>query len=102
MDKASSSVEFAIDAPVAGSYTLKISYGNGTSGESTQSVLVNGSPVATAVYAPTGGWLGIEDPRKVHRTTEVVIQLATGYNRVALQKANGFAEIDYVQLLVDN
>lgn len=99
MDYSDSTIEFMVDAPQAGSYTLKIAYANGTTANAVHTVLVNGASATSASYAPSGGWFSARNPTAIRGITDVTVQLNAGYNRVVLQRASGYAEIDYVQLL---
>jgi hypothetical protein len=98
INNADSAVEFALDAPVDGTYRLTIGYGNGTTSTSTHLVLVGGVQQAVAEYAPTMGWLSTPTLDDAEGTTSVLVTLKTGVNAVTLQKGTGYAELDYVTL----
>lgn len=101
MDYNDSTIEFMIDAPATGNYKLKIAYANGTTANAMHNVLVNGAAVTSASYAPSGGWFSARNPTAIRGIASVSVQLNAGYNHVVLQRAASYAEIDYVQLLVD-
>jgi hypothetical protein len=91
-------VEFTVNAPVAGTYHLKIQYTNGTGANSQQGLSVNGGPFTMVTYQPTEGWglFGINS---------VDVQLQSGTNVIRLAKGDpsfglavGFAELDCVDL----
>lgn len=98
INNADSFVEFAIDAPVAGTYTLTVGYANGTGGNSALALSVGGAGQGSVNFPPTGGWLSAPDPRTTERTVSVPVTLAGGVNTVRLQKANGYVELDYAKL----
>src|SRR5690606_30440847 len=50
IDYADSYVEFTVDVPTTGAYSMEIGYGNGTSNTSTHQMSVNGHNIATVSY----------------------------------------------------
>ena len=98
INSADSAVQFAIDAPVDGTYRLTIDYANGTTTPSTHGVLVGGVQQTIAQYAPTTGWLSTPAQDTAAGTTSVLVTLKTGVNQLTLQKGVGYAELDDVTL----
>ncbi len=90
-------VEYAIDAPRGGTYSLNIAYGNGL-GDAVDNLIVNTMPVSAVTLPTTGGFLSPADPRTVEKVVTVPVTLNQGVNRVRLQKETNFAEFDYVTL----
>ena len=90
-------VEFAIDAPRAGTYNFSVAYGNGLD-DASDNVVVNATPVGSIALPATGGFLSPGDPRLVEKTATIPLTLNEGINRVRLERQTNFAEIDYVQL----
>ncbi|PRX96559.1 hypothetical protein [Allonocardiopsis opalescens] len=92
-------VDFLVQAPEAGDYTLTIGYANGGTRTSTQGLSVNGGPWRTVGYPPTSGW-GTFGP-----TVTTTVHLEPGHNRIRLAKgapgfpgATDYAELDYIEL----
>ena len=98
LNNSDSYVEFAIDAPSAGTYQLTVGYANGTGGSSTLALSVGGAGQGAVNFPNTGGWLSAADPRTTERTVTFPITLSGGVNTVRLQKGNGYVELDYVKL----
>lgn len=99
INNADSSVDFAIDAPAAGSYTLSIGYANATGSVSTHTVTVNGQSQGIATYQPTTAWLSSPAQDQVEKLETIPVTLAAGVNHVVLGKGTGYAELDdYVTL----
>jgi len=101
MDFNDSNIEFMIDAPATATYRLKIAYANGTTANASHNILVNAMPAASVNLAPSGGWFSARNPTEMRALAYADVQLGAGYNRVVLQRASGYAEVDYVQLIAD-
>jgi hypothetical protein len=68
-------VEFSVDAPAAGRYTLFVRNANGGTANRPLSVTLNGQVVATPPFAPTGGW-------STWKYETLFVDLAEGKNTV--------------------
>ncbi|MFB7653449.1 MULTISPECIES: CBM35 domain-containing protein [unclassified Streptomyces] len=98
IDRPSSSVEFTVDAPRAGSYLVDVGYANGLAQEADHSVSVDGTAVGTVHYPSTGAWLSTPKQDAVLGTATVRLTLRAGANRVRLAKGQGYAEVDWLAL----
>ncbi|WP_405014691.1 CBM35 domain-containing protein [Kitasatospora sp. NBC_01539] len=96
LDSATSAVEFAVDAPADGTYRLDVGYANGTAATSSHHVSVDGAAQGDTAYPPTGSWLGTPQQDRPERLSSITVHLHPGINRVRLQKAVGFAELDFL------
>ena len=92
-------VDFLVDLPSAGAYTLSIRYANGTTATSTHGLAYNGGAWSTVSYPVTAGWA-------VFGTVTQTVTLNAGYNTLRLAKGSpgfaggtGYAEIDYIKLV---
>lgn len=92
-------VDFLVQVPIAGTYTLTIRYANGTGATSTHGLAYNGGGWQTVSYPPTGGW---GNPTG---SVSQQVTLTAGYNMIRLAKGSpyfaggiGYAELDYIQL----
>lgn len=95
IDNQDSSVQFTVNAPVAGNYNLKIGYANGTNAQSTQELSVNNQARTTLQYPTTDGWLSQGNSH----TIQTQISLKAGTNILKFNKGKvGYAELDYIQL----
>ncbi|WP_219641708.1 CBM35 domain-containing protein [Cohnella sp. CFH 77786] len=95
IDFADSYVQFTVNVPAAGAYTVDVRYANGTSANSTHSLSVNGGAASTVTYPVTGGWLYTGNAA----TVTVNVNLNAGSNTIRFTKgATGYAELDYIQL----
>jgi len=95
--RSNSFVDFIVEVPTAGTYSLTRRYANGGSATSTQGLAVNGSAFANVSYAPTGGWGRFQD------SAASSVTLRAGYNVIRLAKGSpnyaggtGFAELDSI------
>lgn len=87
------SVEWTVNAPAAGTYTLALRNANGTTTNRPMSVAVNGTVVAPAqAFAPTGAWTNWQ-------TVPVTATLQAGANtvRISATTAAGGPNIDYLE-----
>jgi len=91
-------VDFLVDVPAAGSYSMAIRYANGGASTSTQGLAFNGSPFSTVSYPTTGGW-------GTFAAVNVPVTLKAGANVIRLAKGSpnfaggsGFAELDSITL----
>ncbi|MFD8688159.1 CBM35 domain-containing protein [Streptomyces sp. NPDC059651] len=98
IDRPTSSVEFAVDAPRAGSYLVDVGYANGQSGTAGHQVTVNGAAAGTIAYPSTGAWLSGPRQDGVAGTATVLLTLKEGVNRIRLAKGEGYAELDWLAL----
>ncbi|MFF3171878.1 CBM35 domain-containing protein [Streptomyces sp. NPDC057900] len=98
IDGPTSSVEFAVDAPRAGSYLVDVGYANGQPGTASHLMTVNGAGAGTVSYPSTGDWLSGPRQDAVAGTATVRVTLSEGVNRIKLTKAEGFAELDWLAL----
>ncbi|WCT54121.1 CBM35 domain-containing protein [Paenibacillus kyungheensis] len=95
IDNQDSSVQFTVNAPVAGNYNLKIGYANGTNAQSTQELSVNNQASTTIQYPTTDGWLSQGNSN----TLQTSVSLKAGSNTLKFNKGKtGYAELDYIQL----
>ncbi|NMA64704.1 MAG: carbohydrate-binding protein [Clostridiaceae bacterium] len=91
IDYSDSYVDFYVDAPAAGTYTMTIRYANGTGENSTHLLGYNGGPWQTVTYPPTEGW------GKFATITVPGINLNAGQNIIRLNKGStGYAELDCI------
>lgn len=98
IDFADSYVEFVVNVPTTGTYSMEIGYGNGTSNTSTHQLSVNGHSIATVGYAPTGGWIFSVPNFGTRKTVTVNVNLSAGTNTIRFTKGSSYAELDYVEL----
>ena len=78
---AGDALSFAVDAPVAGTYTASVRYANGGDTDRPLALSVNGGPASNLAFASTGaGDAGWENWTEV----EVTLDLAAGANTVRL------------------
>jgi Carbohydrate binding module (family 35) len=103
IDYSDSYVEFNVNVPSSGEYTMEIGYANGTSGDSTDQLLINGKNAQTVTFPATGGWTNMEWVNGVpnpgtRKTINVGVKLLDGDNTIRLQKSTSYAELDYIQL----
>ncbi|GAA3246676.1 CBM35 domain-containing protein [Dactylosporangium siamense] len=98
IDFPDSAVEFAVEAPMTGTYRLEVGYANGTTATSTHLVSVNGGAAGTVSYPGTGAWFDGPTQDRAGRVAAVTVALTAGTNRIRLRKGTGYAELDYVEL----
>lgn len=86
-----SKVQFTVQAPSAGTYTMNVRYDNGTGSTSTHNVSVNGGTASAISYAPTVNWGRFG-------WAQQTVTLNAGSNTITFTKGTGFAELDQIQL----
>lgn len=91
-------VDFTVNVPSSGTYTMAIRYANGSGAESTQGLAYNGGAWQTITYPETAGWANFE-------TLEVNVNLNAGINIIRLAKGSpyfeggiNYAELDYIEI----
>jgi hypothetical protein len=101
IDYNDSYVQFNVNVPTAGTYKVKIAYGNGQaqpySGSifSSHNLSVNGGANKTVSYAPTEGWLGT----RAAWISTITVNLNAGANTLRFSNSgNGYAELDYIDV----
>jgi|GEM_PF-656132 len=100
IDFADSYVQFNdIHVDTAGSYALTIGYANGTSGDSTHDLVINGTPAGSVTYPATGGWLNTTPYNHFGQNKTINVVLQAGDNTIRLVKGTGYAELDYIELV---
>ncbi len=92
-------VDFVVNVPSSGSYTMTIDYANGTGATATHGLAYNGGAYQTVSYPPTSGW------GNLNGSVDVTINLNAGYNTIRLAKGapnfaggTGYAELDKITL----
>lgn len=80
-----------VNAPTAGTNTIRVRYSNGSSATSSHSVSVNGGTGSTLTYAATTDW-GTDA-----EVTKTVI-LNAGTNSIKFTHQTGFAELDSIDV----
>jgi len=95
--RSNSFVDFVVEVPTAGSYSLTTRYANGGATTSTQGLAFNGGAFSTVSYAPTGGW------GRFATSAATPVTLKAGVNVIRLAKGSpnfaggtGFAELDSI------
>ncbi|MFF4239171.1 carbohydrate-binding protein [Actinomadura geliboluensis] len=88
--------QLTVNAPAAGTATLRVRYANGTSTARPANITVNGAAAASAQFAGTGSW-------DAWTTATLTVPLNAGANTVRLTAttSNGLANIDYVEVESD-
>ncbi len=99
-ERADSFVDFLVNVPSAGSYTMTIRYANGGTATSTQGLAYNGGAWSTVSYPVTGGW------GSFGKTVSTTVTLKAGSNVIRLAKGSpnfaggtNFAELDSITLV---
>ena len=80
-----------IQAAAAGEYELRFRYANGSGGDRSSDLIVNGSGQGPAAFSPSGGW-------KTWTTTTANVMLREGRNtlRVVANTGRGGPNLDHV------
>jgi len=94
IDEPDSYVEYEVNVPASGLYTMVIRYANGTASNQAQQLAVNGNAMGPVVFPPTNGWLWAVPPGSVTMT----VQLNAGNNKIRFTK-DGFVEHDCLYLI---
>lgn len=95
IDLATSSVEFVVNAPRQGSFALDIGYSRGLAGTTSHQLSVNGRVVETVLYP-------FNDDFSRFQTVTRRVTLRAGRNTIKLQKGEGAAELDYIEVKTPN
>jgi hypothetical protein len=92
-------VDFVVEVPTAGTYSMAIRYANGGTGTATQGLAYNGGPFAQVSYPSTGSW------GTFAQSVTTQLTLKAGFNTIRLAKGapnysggTGFAELDSITL----
>jgi hypothetical protein len=96
-ERSDSFVDFGVNVPTAGSYTLTVRYANGGTATSTQGLAYDSGSWSTVSYAPTGSWTTFATK------TAGTLTLTAGGNVIRLAKGSpffaggtNFAELDSI------
>jgi len=96
-ERSDSFVDFLVDVPTAGTYTLAVRYANGGTATSTQGLAYDSGGWSTVTYPPTGSWTTFAT------TTAGTLTLKAGSNVIRLAKGSpyfaggtGYAELDSI------
>ncbi|MEU5873792.1 RICIN domain-containing protein [Glycomyces sp. NPDC047369] len=84
-------VEFTVNVPAAGTYTMNVRYDNGYGSAATHSVSVNGGTASSISYPVTVDWGRFGWAQKS-------VTLNAGTNTIRFTKATNFAELDVIHL----
>lgn len=84
-------VEFTVNVPAAGTYTMNVRYDNGFGSTATHSVSVNGGTGSSISYPATVDW-------GRYNWAQKSVSLNAGSNTVRFTKGTNFAELDVVHL----
>lgn len=95
--RSDSFVDFLVDVPTAGNYTLGIRYANGGTATATQGLAYNGGAFTNVSYPTTGSWGTFANSV----TTPVTLKAGSNVIRLAKGSPNyaggtGFAELDSI------
>ncbi|WP_432485717.1 CBM35 domain-containing protein [Kineococcus esterisolvens] len=82
---------FTVNVATAGTYTMNVRYDNGSGAASTHSLQVNGGTSATISHPVTANWGRFG-------WAQAKVTLKAGSNTIKFTKANGFAELDQIQI----
>ncbi|GLH96453.1 hypothetical protein Pa4123_17270 [Phytohabitans aurantiacus] len=85
--------QFAVNAPAAGTATLRVRFANGVTTARPASLIVNGATVQTPSFEGTGAW-------STWMTKTLTVTLNAGGNTIRLNPttANGLPNIDYLEI----
>ncbi|SDL51021.1 BNR repeat-like domain-containing protein [Glycomyces sambucus] len=84
-------VQFTVDVPAAGTYTMNVRYDNGFGSAATHSVSVNGGAGSSISYPATVDWSRFGWAQKS-------VTLNAGSNTIRFTKGTDFAELDVIHL----
>jgi hypothetical protein len=92
-------VDFTVNVPTAGTYSMAVRYANGGTATATQGLAYNGSAWSTISYPVTGSWGAFS------ASVSTSLTLKAGYNVIRLAKGaprfaggSGYAELDSITL----
>jgi hypothetical protein len=91
INNAGSYVEFTVNVPAAGAYTMNVRYDNGFGSTATHNVSVNGGTASSISYPATVDWNRFNWAQKS-------VTLNAGNNTIRFAKGTNFAEIDVLHL----
>jgi hypothetical protein len=91
INNAGSYVEFTVNVPAAGTYTMNVRYDNGFGSTATHNVSVNGGTASSISYPATVDWNRFNWAQKS-------VTLNAGNNTIRFAKGTNFAEIDVLHL----
>jgi hypothetical protein len=91
INNAGSYVEFTVNVPAAGAYTMNVRYDNGFGSTATHNVSVNGGTPSSISYPATVDWNRFNWAQKS-------VTLNAGNNTIRFAKGTNFAEIDVLHL----
>jgi len=99
-ERSDSFVDFLVNVPSAGTYTMTIRYANGGTTTSTQGLAYDGGAWSTVSYPPTGGW------GSFGHSVSTTVTLNQGSNVIRLAKGapnfaggTGYAELDAITVV---
>ncbi|MGG1516591.1 CBM35 domain-containing protein [Paenibacillus oryzisoli] len=98
IDYADSYVQFTLNVPTSGTYTMDIGYANGTSADSTHNLSINGGASSIVTYPITGGWLASSSNKGYRKVLTKTVSLQAGTNTIKFSKGTGYAELDYIEV----
>ncbi|TNM68812.1 hypothetical protein FHN55_06105 [Streptomyces sp. NP160] len=94
-------VDFVVNVPTAGRYSMSVRYANGGTSTATQGLAYNGGAWSTISYPTTGSWGTFGSTA----ASSASLDLKAGYNVIRLAKGSpsfaggtGFAELDSITL----
>jgi Carbohydrate binding module (family 35) len=98
-ERSDSFVDFLVNVPSAGRYSMSIRYANGGATASTQGLAYDGGAWSTVSYPPTGGWGSFG-------SVSTSVTLSAGSNVIRLAKGSpnfaggtGYAELDSITVV---
>ena len=91
-------VSWQVEAPVAGAYTVQVSYANGGGVDAADSLTLNNAASGTVSLPKTSGWFGSVGPAGGGVAT-LVLNLLAGTNVIKLARLANFAELNYLKVI---
>jgi hypothetical protein len=91
INNAGSYVEFTVNVPAAGTYTMNVRYDNGFGSTATHNVSVNGGTASSISYPATVDW-------SRYNWAQKTVTLNAGNNTIRFAKGTNFAELDVLHL----
>ncbi|MES2574815.1 MAG: carbohydrate-binding protein [Bacteroidota bacterium] len=99
-NSAAKGIDYSINVPAAGTYTIKFRYANGSSSSATVAkVVVNGATaIASLGFPKTTNWTTWTT------TADATVTLASGINKISLETtvSSEFANIDWIEITGNN